>query len=139
MSWMLVAASAAALLVGGAVGAGLGLGGAYETTEVRTVAGTVVTQHDTVTKTTTVKKRVVKTVTRTVTEPPPYGSGSDDGLNDDEDEDGCSDSYEGACLDPSDDYNDVDCGEIYDTDFDSIGDDPYGLDRDVDGVACESY
>jgi hypothetical protein len=41
-------------------------------------------------------------------------------------------------LPPSDGTNDVNCGDISETDFNSVGDDPDGLDRDGDGVACES-
>ncbi len=52
-------------------------------------------------------------------------------------EDGeCSSEYEGACV-PTD-QGDVDCTELPDSDFQSVGSDPYGLDRDGDGVACES-
>lgn len=44
-----------------------------------------------------------------------------------------------SCLDPSDSYNDVNCTEIGEQDSNSTGDDPYGIDRDLDAVACESY
>lgn len=54
----------------------------------------------------------------------------------------CDTNYEGACLDP--DSSDYDCeggsgngpdytGEVY-----VVGDDHFGLDRDGNGVACES-
>jgi hypothetical protein len=76
-----------------------------------------------------------KTVTKIVEPPPPPPPA---GRDDDTDGDGCSDSYDGACLDPSDGLNDLDCTEIADTDFESVGDDPYGLDADSDGIACES-
>lgn len=33
--------------------------------------------------------------------------------------------------------DDVDCGEIEDRNFLSVGSDPHGLDRDGDGIACE--
>ncbi len=48
----------------------------------------------------------------------------------------CDPSYEGACV-PNDgaDYN---CADINGTDFQSVGTDPHGLDRDGDGIACES-
>jgi hypothetical protein len=105
-----------------------------------TVARTVVsTTTDTVTRTETVThtrvkvkyKTRVKVKYRTVTEPAP-DYGGDPGSSDA----GCSDEYEGACV-PADAY-DVDCGELADSDFDSVGSDPYGLDADGDGVACES-
>lgn len=60
----------------------------------------------------------------------------DDGSGDDSDGDDCSDNYSG-CL-PAGEY-DVDCGEVSDTDIDVIGVDEYALDRDGDGIACESY
>lgn len=47
----------------------------------------------------------------------------------------CHPEYKGACV-PVD--GDVDCPEIPADDFRSVGDDPYGLDRDGDGIACES-
>jgi hypothetical protein len=103
-----------------------------------TVARTVVST-DTVTRTETVTrtrvkvkyKTRVKVKYRTVTESAPaYGDDAGSG------EAGCSDEYVGACV-PADAY-DVDCGELVDSDFDSVGSDPYGLDADGDGVACES-
>jgi hypothetical protein len=139
MSGGLLAGGIAALLVGGGTGVALGESGVVGSTE--TVAETVVsTQNRTVTRTTTVKKRIVKTVTEIIEVPSGGGGdgGGGDTSADDADGDGCSDSYEGACVDPSDGYNDVDCPDLYDTDFDSVGDDPYGLDADYDGVACES-
>ena len=54
----------------------------------------------------------------------------------------CHPSYEGACLDPS--SPDYDCeggsgdGPDYTGPVRVVGDDPYGLDRDGDGYACES-
>lgn len=50
--------------------------------------------------------------------------------------DGCSPEYEGACV--PDNVGDVDCTELSDSDFSSVGSDPYGLDADGDGIACES-
>ncbi|CAN5215533.1 hypothetical protein BH20ACT9_BH20ACT9_14420 [soil metagenome] len=48
---------------------------------------------------------------------------------------GCDPDYRGACVP---EYPpDVDCGQIPDTGFVSVGDDPHGLDDDHDGVACE--
>lgn len=121
MSVKLIAASVAALVAGGGTATGLSLAGAYGPT-------------------TTVEKPIVKTITET-TPADSFGEGGDGDTDttDDIGGDGCSDSYEGACLDPSDGYNDVNCTDILDTDFDSVGDDPYALDRDADGIACESY
>ena len=51
---------------------------------------------------------------------------------------GCSTDYsEEACV--SSDAYDVDCDEVAMSDFESYGNDPYGLDRDGDGIACETY
>ncbi len=48
---------------------------------------------------------------------------------------GCDPNYSGACV-PA--YPpDVDCGEIPDRNFASIGSDPHNLDVDHDGIACE--
>jgi hypothetical protein len=47
----------------------------------------------------------------------------------------CNPSYEGACLPLT---GDVDCGEIAAHDFRSVGSDPFRLDGDGDGIACES-
>ena len=57
--------------------------------------------------------------------PPPSDSGS-----------GCDPNYTGACV-PTD-QGDVNCGDIPEKDFNSIGSDPDRLDADHDGVACES-
>lgn len=48
----------------------------------------------------------------------------------------CDPNYAGACvpLYPPD----VNCGDLSDRRFSSIGSDPHGLDRDQDGTACES-
>jgi hypothetical protein len=53
----------------------------------------------------------------------------------------CDPNYEGACLDPS--ASDYDCeggsgdGPEYTGTVTVVGDDPFGLDRDGDGIACE--
>lgn len=49
----------------------------------------------------------------------------------------CDPNYRGACI-PLFSKGDVDCGEISARRFQSIGTDPHRLDRDKDGVACES-
>lgn len=130
----------ALLAVAAGAGVGILLGGAnpdpFETV-IKTVAG----ERQTVTETETVTKTKTETVTDSeATAAPVDDEGIDDeGTDDDADGDGCSDSYDGACLDPSDGSNDVTCTELDDQDFNSIGGDPYGLDRDLNGVACESY
>jgi hypothetical protein len=54
----------------------------------------------------------------------------------------CDPSYEGACLDPN--AVDYDCeggsgdGPDYTGTVQVVGDDHYGLDRDGDGIACDS-
>jgi hypothetical protein len=54
----------------------------------------------------------------------------------------CDPNYTGACLTP--DSSDYDCaggsgdGPEYTGPVQSVGSDPYGLDRDGDGLACES-
>jgi hypothetical protein len=63
-------------------------------------------------------------------------SSSDGGSDGSTASDGCDSNYEGACV-PTD-QGDVDCGDLGETDFDSVGDDPDSLDADGDGVACES-
>ena len=123
-----------------AAGAGVGilLGGAnadpFETV-IKTVAGKAQTVTETETETVTETKN--ETVTHS--EAVPDTVGGDEGGDDDADGDGCSDSYDGACLDPSEGDNEVHCTEIGEQDFNSIGDDPYGLDPDLDGAACESH
>jgi hypothetical protein len=47
----------------------------------------------------------------------------------------CNPNYSGACLPLT---GDVDCGEISARDFSSTGSDPFQLDGDDDGIACES-
>ena len=48
----------------------------------------------------------------------------------------CDPNYTGACIQPYS-QGDVDCGEIKDRNFKSIGSDPHRLDGDKDGIACE--
>jgi hypothetical protein len=56
---------------------------------------------------------------------------------------GCHPSYAGACLDPN--SLDYDCeggagnGPDYTGEVRVVGDDPYDLDRDGDGVGCEPH
>jgi hypothetical protein len=47
----------------------------------------------------------------------------------------CNPNYTGVCLQNG---GDVNCGDISATDFRSVGSDPFRLDGDGDGVACES-
>jgi hypothetical protein len=130
------------ILIGFATGAAVGTDDQVDATAgTVTVARTVVST-DTVTRTATVTRthtrvkyrtRVrVKVKYRTVTEAAPA---PDSGVSADDDS-GCSTEYAGACV-PAD-AGDVDCTELADSDFDSIGSDPYRLDADGDGVACES-
>ena len=49
----------------------------------------------------------------------------------------CDPNYKGACIQPYS-QGDVDCGEIKDRNFRSVGSDPHRLDGDKDGIACES-
>jgi hypothetical protein len=60
------------------------------------------------------------------------GSSTDDSSSADQ----CSPNYEGGCV--PDTGGDVDCTEIADTDLMVVGDDVDHLDRDGDGIACES-
>jgi hypothetical protein len=54
----------------------------------------------------------------------------------------CDPNYEGACLDPN--AYDYDCeggsgdGPEYTGRVEVVGDDPYDLDRDGDGIGCDS-
>jgi hypothetical protein len=50
---------------------------------------------------------------------------------------GCDSNYEGACI-PAVPY-DLDCGDVFETDFYSVGSDPNNFDGDYDGIACETY
>lgn len=94
----------------------------------------VVVQTVEVTDTQTVRRTTTVTRTRTVTVDE-FGDVVTTAAEDDED---CHDDYLGACVPRDADADDVSCGQIPDRDFDSIGDDPYGLDPDGDGVACET-
>jgi hypothetical protein len=64
------------------------------------------------------------------------GGGDDAAPGDD-----CDPNYAGACLDPN--AVDYDCdggtgdGPDYTGEVEVVGDDPYGLDRDGDGIGCE--
>ncbi|MDP8960323.1 MAG: thermonuclease family protein [Actinomycetota bacterium] len=49
---------------------------------------------------------------------------------------GCDPNYGGACVPPH--PPDLDCDDVAEKDFQSVGSDPHGLDGDKDGVACES-
>jgi hypothetical protein len=64
------------------------------------------------------------------------GSSSDAGSDDSSSADHCDPNYEGGCV--PDTGGDVDCTEIADTNLTVVGDDVDGLDRDGDGIACES-
>ena len=131
--WRFLVIALVAVLAG--AGVGVLLGGAnsdpFETV-VKTVSGK--RQTVTVTETETVTETKQKTVTETEDVKPAGGGAGDD----DVDHDGCSDSYEPECLPPSDGSTAVSCAELGDEDFSSIGSDPYSLDPDRDGVACES-
>jgi hypothetical protein len=65
-----------------------------------------------------------------------------DGATSGGDDSDCDPSYEGACLDPS--AADYDCeggsgdGPAYTGTVTVVGDDHFDLDRDGDGIACES-
>lgn len=124
------------LAVVAGAGVGVALGGA-NSDPFETVVETVPGERRTVTRTETetVTETREKTVTETedVVQPAAGGTGDDD-----VDRDGCSDSYEPECIEPSDGSSSVDCAEIGEEDFSSLGADPYGLDPDGDGVACES-
>jgi micrococcal nuclease len=48
---------------------------------------------------------------------------------------GCDPNYTGACIPPP--PPDLDCGEIPDRNFASVGSDPHNFDVDHDGIACE--
>jgi hypothetical protein len=126
-----LAVGLAGLFVGVAAGSG---GGGDAQTVTETLASTT-----TVTKTSTVRRvRTVvhvryrtRTVRQTVTETTSVGGDTGSGVGS-----GCDPNYVGACV-PNDgaDYN---CSDISETDFESVGSDPDGLDADNDGVACES-
>jgi hypothetical protein len=48
----------------------------------------------------------------------------------------CDPNYKGACVPTG--HGDVNCADVHETDIQVVGDDPYGLDGDGDGTACES-
>lgn len=48
----------------------------------------------------------------------------------------CSPEYSGACVPMN--IGNVNCPDVAAQDFRSVGSDPYGLDGDTDGIACES-
>ncbi len=48
----------------------------------------------------------------------------------------CDPSYPTVCIPPP--PPDLDCSEIDERDFEVRGPDPHGLDRDHDGIGCES-
>jgi hypothetical protein len=129
------------VLIGFVLGVAAGSGDDSDTKTVTVASGTTstatVTHTQTVTRThvrTKYKTRVkVKVKYRTVTEQAPAVDATDGGAAGG---DGCSPEYSGACV--PDDAGDVDCTELADSDFASVGSDPYGLDADGDGVACES-
>ncbi|HYF27951.1 MAG TPA: hypothetical protein VD931_19570 [Baekduia sp.] len=110
---------------------GLVLGGGDGDPETVTVA-------DVQTVTVGTTKTVRKTVTRTVTEPAEDDLALDETTADTtstaEDEN-CSLDYLDACV--PEDASDVSCADLDERRFESIGDDPYGLDPDGDGIACE--
>ena len=88
-------------------------------------------------------KTVVRTQTKTVTRPAD-GLADTDALGEDDAASGttdtgrnCSSDYADACI-PADSPEIVSCRDITERDFQSVGDDPYALDPDGDGTACES-
>ncbi len=105
-----------------------------------TVIGSLVgpdakTTVQTVVRTETTTKTVTRTRTKTVTKPADTLAGDDPetgttGEN-------CSSAYVSACV-PDDATEVVTCADIPERDFPSVGDDPYALDPDDDGTACES-
>jgi hypothetical protein len=121
----------AGLLVGAA--AGSGGGGDTETVTETLASTTTVTKVSTVSRMHTVVhvRYRTRTVRQTVTETTSVGGDTGAGADS-----RCDPNYVGACV-PNDgsDYN---CPDISETDFESVGSDPDGLDADNDGVACES-
>ena len=87
---------------------------------------------DTTTETTTDTETTTETQTTTVTTTESSGTGGGN----------CDPNYEGACLDPN--APDYDCeggsgdGPKYTGRVTVVGDDHFGLDRDGNGVGCES-
>lgn len=84
-------------------------------------------------------RTTTKTLTRTKTVTAPVDTGTTDEENvpatGTTDSTNCSPDYLGACV-PAD-AADVTCSDIPERNFDSVGDDPYGLDPDGDSFACE--
>jgi hypothetical protein len=82
--------------------------------------------------------RLLATVVALIVAAPIVGCGDSDGAAA---TGGCDPNYDGACLDP--DASDYDCeggsgnGPRYTGPVRVVGDDPFGLDRDGDGYACE--
>lgn len=131
------------ILIGFVVGLAAGAGGEdpKATAETVTVVSTdtvtrTETRTETVTHTRTRYRMRVQVKYRTVTEPAPEPLAGSGGGDDDSGSAGCSPEYTGACV-PDDGY-DVDCSDLAESDFSSVGSDPDGLDADGDGVACES-
>lgn len=121
----------AGMLLGVSVGR-CGESGTEVLVRTTTVKGTTT---PTTTSTTTVTVARTKTVTApvdtqadTVEEDVPATGTTDPTEN-------CSPDYLGACV-PLDAAG-ITCSEIAERDFDSVGDDPYGLDPDGDSFACE--
>jgi hypothetical protein len=123
-----------AAVVGIAIGAVLGGGG--DSTTVSYVTDTV-----TVRSTKTVRKVRVRTVTvdaagvvvdDTATEEAPTVPETSTSAASTGD---CSTDYDGACV-PTDEP-DLTCADLTDRNFEALSD-PYGLDPDGDGVACET-
>ncbi len=103
------------------------------------VAVQTVVRTQTVSKTKTVTRTRTKTVTR-----PADGLADADALDEDDAATGttdtgrnCSSDYLDACI-PADSPEIVSCRDIPERDFQSVGNDPYALDPDGDGTACES-
>jgi hypothetical protein len=127
-------------IVAGLVIAGIVLGvfiGSFGEDEPETVVQTFeVTVPQTVTETRTVVRR------RTVTvEAPVADADLTDTVTDEDDDLGadegpCDEDYLGACV-PAD-ATDVSCRDLDERDFESVGGDPFGLDPDEDGIACET-
>lgn len=79
---------------------------------------------DTTGRTTDTTRTVTTGTTRTVTTEKPSPP--------------CHPAYTGACVPVDPPEGDVNCTQIPETNFRSVGDDPYGLDGNGDGIACES-
>lgn len=132
-AWAAGIAMVVAAVVGIAIGAVLGGG---ESTKVSYVTDTV-----TVRSTKTVRKVRVRTVTvdaagvvvaDTGTDEAATAPGTSTSAGSTSD---CSTDYDGACV-PTD-KPDVTCADVTARNFEAVSD-PYGLDPDGDGVACET-